>query len=86
LYERFSTDSEICHNYNPFLLTFIISETTLEQLGNVTIPNTVRSNCNQEQIQYLRMFVMQNLERNDVNMTYHGVQSKRNTIKTQLMT
>ncbi|KRX30516.1 hypothetical protein T06_4806 [Trichinella sp. T6] len=60
----------------------MISETTLEQLGNVTIPNTVRYNCNQEQIQYLRMFVMQNLERNDVNMTYHGVQSKKNTIKT----
>ncbi|KRX37144.1 hypothetical protein T05_9206 [Trichinella murrelli] len=64
----------------------MISETTLEQLRNVTAPSTVRSNCNQEQIQYLRMFVMPNLEQNDVNMTYHGVQSKRNTIKTQLMT
>ncbi|KRX11381.1 hypothetical protein T07_785 [Trichinella nelsoni] len=61
----------------------MISETTLEQLGNVTAPNTVRSNCNQEQIQYLRM---PNLERNDVNMTYHVAQSKRNTIKSQLMT
>ncbi|KRZ82446.1 hypothetical protein T08_10720 [Trichinella sp. T8] len=29
---------------------------------------------------------MPNLERNDVNMTYHVAQSKRNTIKTQLMT
>ncbi|KRY03410.1 hypothetical protein T12_10865 [Trichinella patagoniensis] len=64
----------------------MISETTLEQLGNVTAPNTVRSNCNQEQIQYLRMFVMPNLERNDVNMTYHVAQSKRNTIKNQLKT
>ncbi|KRX30926.1 hypothetical protein T09_12200 [Trichinella sp. T9] len=64
----------------------MISETTLEQLGNVTIPNTVQSNCNQEQIQYLRMFVMQNLERNDVNMTYHVAQSKRNTTKNQLKT
>ncbi|KRY41198.1 hypothetical protein T01_9735 [Trichinella spiralis] len=32
------------------------------------------------------MFVMPNLERNDVNMTYHVAQSKSNTIKTQLMT
>ncbi|KRY39141.1 hypothetical protein T01_457 [Trichinella spiralis] len=86
LYERCSTDDEIYYNYNPFLLTLVISETTLEQLGNVTAPNTVRCNCNQEQIQYLRMFVMPNLERNDVNMTYHVAQSKRNTIKTQLMT
>ncbi|KRY25516.1 hypothetical protein T03_10891 [Trichinella britovi] len=29
---------------------------------------------------------MPNLERNDVNMTHHVAQSKRNTIKTQLMT
>ncbi|KRY23678.1 hypothetical protein T12_11168 [Trichinella patagoniensis] len=65
-----------------------MSQTTLEQLGNVTGPRPVRSNCNQEQIHdvYLRMFVMPNLERNDVNMTYHVAQSKRNTIKTQLMT
>ncbi|KRX43093.1 hypothetical protein T09_11509 [Trichinella sp. T9] len=41
-----------------------------------TAPNTVRSNC-----KYLWMFVMQNLEPNDVNMTYHVAQSKRNTIK-----
>ncbi|XP_003366953.1 conserved hypothetical protein [Trichinella spiralis] len=66
--------------------SFMIIETTLEQLGNVTAPNTVRSKCSQEQIQYLRMFVMPNIERNDVNMTYHVAQSKRNTIKTQLMT
>ncbi|KRZ64947.1 hypothetical protein T08_5942 [Trichinella sp. T8] len=32
------------------------------------------------------MFVMQNLERNDVNMTYHVAQSKRNTTKNQLKT
>ncbi|KRY05332.1 hypothetical protein T12_13328 [Trichinella patagoniensis] len=29
---------------------------------------------------------MPNLEPNDVNMTYNVSQSKRNTIKTQLMT
>ncbi|KRY24323.1 hypothetical protein T01_15841 [Trichinella spiralis] len=29
---------------------------------------------------------MANLERNDVNMTYHDDQKKKNTIKTQLMT
>ncbi|KRX31033.1 hypothetical protein T05_12125 [Trichinella murrelli] len=34
------------------------------------------SNCNQEQVKYLRMFVMPHLEQTDVNMTKHGVQSE----------
>ncbi|KRY25930.1 hypothetical protein T03_10118 [Trichinella britovi] len=33
-----------------------------------------------------RLYVHVNKERNDVNMTHHVAQSKRNTIKTQLMT
>ncbi|KRX31547.1 hypothetical protein T09_8092 [Trichinella sp. T9] len=35
------------------------------------------SNCNQEQVKYLPMFVMPHLEQTDVNMTKHGVQSER---------
>ncbi|KRY04324.1 hypothetical protein T01_6335 [Trichinella spiralis] len=44
------------------------------------------SNCNQEQVKYLRMFVMPHLEQTDVNMTKHGVQSERNlkTIDIQI--
>ncbi|XP_003380783.1 conserved hypothetical protein [Trichinella spiralis] len=34
------------------------------------------SNCNQEQVKYLRMFVMPHLEQTDVNTTKHGVQSE----------
>ncbi|KRX11938.1 hypothetical protein T07_3347 [Trichinella nelsoni] len=30
------------------------------------------SNCNQEQVKYLRMFVMPHLEQTDVNMTKHA--------------
>ncbi|KRX34746.1 hypothetical protein T09_2757 [Trichinella sp. T9] len=69
-------------NYLPMFVMPHLEQTDI----NVTAPITVRSNFNQEQIQYLRMFVMQNLERNDVNMTYHVSQTKKNTIKTQLMT
>ncbi|KRY41079.1 hypothetical protein T01_6126 [Trichinella spiralis] len=36
------------------------------------------SNCNQEQVKYLRMFLMPHLEQIDVNMTNHGVQNERN--------
>ncbi|KRX44545.1 hypothetical protein T05_8610 [Trichinella murrelli] len=34
------------------------------------------SNCNQEEVNYLPMFVMPHLEQTDVNMTNHGVQSE----------
>ncbi|XP_003380181.1 ribonucleo protein [Trichinella spiralis] len=43
------------------------------------------SNCNQEQVKYLRMFVMPHLEQTDVNMTNHGVQNERNFRTVQLM-
>ncbi|KRY06550.1 hypothetical protein T12_14841 [Trichinella patagoniensis] len=43
------------------------------------------SNCNQEQVKYLRMFVMPHLEQTDVNMTKHGVQSERKLKPVQLM-
>ncbi|KRX37154.1 hypothetical protein T05_10885 [Trichinella murrelli] len=43
------------------------------------------SNCNQEQVKYLPMFVMPHLEQTDVNMTKHGVQSERNLQTVQLM-
>ncbi|XP_003367781.1 hypothetical protein Tsp_15489 [Trichinella spiralis] len=41
------------------------------------------SNCNQEHVKYLRMFVMPHQEQTDVNMTEHGVQSERK-LKTML--
>ncbi|KRY07739.1 hypothetical protein T12_11880 [Trichinella patagoniensis] len=43
------------------------------------------SNCNQEQVKYLPMFVMPHLEQTDVNMTKHGVQSERKLKTVQLM-
>ncbi|KRY41182.1 hypothetical protein T01_11442 [Trichinella spiralis] len=43
------------------------------------------SNCNQEQVKYLRMFVMPHLEQTDVNTTKHGVQSESNLKTVQLM-
>ncbi|KRX31500.1 hypothetical protein T05_6159 [Trichinella murrelli] len=35
------------------------------------------SNCNQEEVKYLPMFVMPHSEQTNVNMTKHGVQSER---------
>ncbi|KRY06193.1 hypothetical protein T12_815 [Trichinella patagoniensis] len=43
------------------------------------------SNCNQEQVKYLRMFVMPHVEQTDVNMTKQGVQSKRKLKTVQLI-
>ncbi|KRX30995.1 hypothetical protein T05_10136 [Trichinella murrelli] len=43
------------------------------------------SNCNQEQVKYLRMFVMPHLQQTDVNLTKHGGQSERNLKTAQLM-
>ncbi|KRY37078.1 hypothetical protein T01_4529 [Trichinella spiralis] len=44
-----------------------------------------KTGCNQEQIKYLRMFVMSHLEQTNVNMTNHGVQNERNLRTVQLM-
>ncbi|KRY08402.1 hypothetical protein T01_7330 [Trichinella spiralis] len=74
----------------------MISETTLVPMMNVTAstcqaqvrgPSEETSNSLDvnEEVKYLRMFVMPHLEQTDVNMTKHGVQSERKLKTVQLM-
>ncbi|XP_003380295.1 putative bromodomain protein [Trichinella spiralis] len=73
-----------CHNIK-FLLTICDKQRHTGTARKRLYDHLIRLMCNQEQIKYLRMFVMSHLEQTNVNMTNHGVQNETNLRTVQLM-